>query len=115
MKCKSIEILRFALVGCVLFACSPVSFAAEKAEKGTNAPAGTADKASPNRFYGTISKIDTNKNSFTVADQTFVITAESQVTNKDGEKAKLADALVGEPARGTYTKKSDGKLEVTKV
>jgi hypothetical protein len=27
----------------------------------------------------------------------------------------LADAVVGEAARGTYTKKSEGTLEVTKV
>ena len=81
----------------------------------TNATSAAADKAAPNRFYGAITKVDTNKNSFTVGDQTFVITAESQVTNKDGEKAKLADAIVGEPARGTYTKKSDGTLNVTKV
>jgi hypothetical protein len=85
------------------------------ADKSTNTPAATADKASPNRFYGAISKIDTNKNAFTVGDQTYVITAESQVTNKDGEKAKLSDAVVGEPARGTYTKRSDGTLNVTKV
>ena len=29
--------------------------------------------------------------------------------------ATLADAVVGEPARGSYTKSSDGKLNVTKV
>src|SRR5215470_17465610 len=80
------------------------------AAESTNAPAAVKD--SPNRFYGPISKINTNKNSFTVGDQTFVITAESQVVNKDGEKAKLSDAVVGEPARGTYTKKTDGTLNV---
>jgi hypothetical protein len=83
------------------------------AADATNAP--TAAKDGPNKFYGPISKIDTNKNSFTVGDQTFVITPETQVVNKDGEKAKLTDAVVGEPARGTYTKKSDGTLDVTKV
>ena len=84
------------------------------ADTATNAPS-TSSKDGPNRFYGPISKIDTNKNSFTVGDQTFVITAESQVVNKDGEKAKLSEAVVGEPARGSYTKKSDGTLNVTKV
>ena len=84
------------------------------ADTATNARS-TASKDGPNRFYGPISKVDTNKNSFTVGDQTFVITAETQIVNKDGEKAKLSDAVVGEPARGSYTKKSDGTLDVTKV
>ena len=85
---------------------------ARGAEPATNA---SAEKAAPDRFYGSVSKVDTNKNTFTVGDQTFVVTAETQVTKKDGEKGSLADAVVGEPARGTYTKKSDGTLNVTKV
>jgi len=106
------RIHRFSVIALAVFASALLAGAAET---GTNAPGATADKAAPNRFYGSISKVDTNKNSFTVGDQTFVITAESQIVNKDGEKAKLADAVVGEPARGTYTKKSDGTLNVTKV
>src|SRR5580765_7573894 len=106
MNCKILPMLAAA----ALILTPPLT---SNAADATNAPA--AAKDSPNRFYGPISKIDTNKNSFTVGDQTFVITAESQVVNKDGEKAKLADAVVGEPARGTYTKKSDGTLDVTKV
>jgi len=96
----------------VLFVATANALAADTA---TNTAASSADKGGPNKFYGPVSKVDTNKNSFTVADQTFIITPESQVINKDGEKAKLADAVVGEPARGTYTKKSDGTLDVTKV
>ncbi len=106
------KIVQLACLAAFVFAEASV---APAADKSTNATAAAADKANPNRFYGAISKIDTNKNSFTVGEQTFVITAESQVTNKDGEKAKLSDAVVGEPARGTYTKKSDGTLNVTKV
>jgi hypothetical protein len=85
---------------------------ARGAESATNAP---AEKSGPNRFYGSVSKVDTNKNTFTVGDQTFVVTAETEITKKDGEKGSLADAAVGEPARGTYTKKSDDTLNVTKV
>jgi hypothetical protein len=92
-----------------------VPLVSSAAETSTNAPGTTASKDGPNRFYGPVTKVDTNKNAFTVGDQTFVITAETQIVNKDGEKAKLADAVVGEPARGTYTKKSDGTLNVTKV
>jgi hypothetical protein len=69
----------------------------------------------PNKFYGPITKVDTKKGTFTVGDQTFTIIPESELTTKDDKKATLADAVVGEPARGTYTKKSDGTLNVTKV
>jgi hypothetical protein len=79
----------------------------------TNAPA-AAEKPGPNRFYGPISAVDTNANTFTVGEQTFKISDESQVT-KDAKPAKITDAVVGEPARGTYTKTADGKLVVTKV
>ena len=33
----------------------------------------------------------------------------------DDKPATIADAVVGEAARGSYTKSSDGKLNVTKV
>jgi hypothetical protein len=79
----------------------------------TNSTA-AAEKPGPNRFYGPVSAVDTNAMTFTVGEQTFKITGESQVT-KNAQPATIADAVVGEPARGTYTKKSDGKLIVTKV
>jgi hypothetical protein len=80
-------------------------------DTATNAPA----KPGPNRFYGPVTKVDTNASTFSVGDQTFKIVAESEVTTKDGSKGTVADAVVGEPARGSYTKKSDGTLDVTKV
>ena len=79
----------------------------------TNAPA-ASDKPGPNRFYGPMTAVDTNAMTFTVGEQTFKLTDESQVT-KDAKPAKITDAAVGEPARGTYTKTADGKLIVTKV
>jgi hypothetical protein len=79
----------------------------------TNAPAAT-EHPGPNRFYGPITALDTNAMTFTVGDQTFKITGESQIT-KNGQAAKIGDGVVGEPARGTYTKTADGKLIVTKV
>jgi hypothetical protein len=79
----------------------------------TNSPA-TGEKPGPNRFYGPISAVNTNAMTFTVGDQTFKIAGESQVTKND-QPATIADAVVGEPARGTYTKTADGKLVVTKV
>ena len=79
----------------------------------TNSPAAT-EKPGPNRFYGPIAAVDTNAMTFTVGDQTFKITPESQIT-RNSQPAKITDAVVGEPARGTYTKTADGKLIVTKV
>jgi hypothetical protein len=67
-----------------------------------------------NKFYGPVTAVDTTAKTFTVNDQIFTITAESQVT-KGTNNATLADAVVGEPARGSYVKGADGKLEVTKV
>jgi hypothetical protein len=101
---------------CAAFAAiltAPVVSFAEGAS--TNAPAAPSETPGPNKFYGPISKIDTNKMTFTVGDQTFKVVGETEMTTKDGTKATLSDAVVGEPARGTYTKKADGTLDVTKV
>jgi hypothetical protein len=75
-----------------------------------------AAEPGPSKFYGTISAVDAAAGTFTVDKQTFAIVAESQLTKAaDGSAATIADAVVGETARGTYTKSSDGKLKVTKV
>lgn len=81
----------------------------------TNTPAAApAASAAPAKFYGPVTAVDTNAMTFTVGDQTFAVTGESQMT-KDGKPATLADATVGEPARGSYTTTKAGKLDVTKV
>jgi hypothetical protein len=77
---------------------------------GTDQPA-----AGASRFYGAITAIDANAKTFSVGDQTFCVVGESHLTKADDSEATLADAKVGEPARGTYTKGADGKLNVTKV
>ncbi len=93
-----------ALLGAAIIALPSLS----RAEDSTNSAAG------PAKFYGKISAVDTNAMTFTVGDQTFVITGESHLT-KDGKAATITDATVGEPARGSYTTGSDGKLDITKV
>ena len=81
----------------------------------TNAPAAAPGAtAAPAKFYGPVTAVDTNAMTFTVGDQTFTVTGESQMT-KDSKPATLADATVGEPARGSYTTTKGGKLDVTKV
>jgi len=83
------------------------------ADTATNAPA-ASDQTGPTKFYGLVTAVDTNAMTFTVGDQTFAITSESQLT-KSNKMATLADAVVGEPARGSYVKGKNGKLEITKV
>ena len=68
----------------------------------------------PLKFYGPVTAVDTNAMTFTVGDQTFALTGESQVT-RNGQTATVADIVVGDPARGSYTKGADGKLDITKV
>jgi hypothetical protein len=80
----------------------------------TTKPATPADQTAKSKFYGSVTAVDTNAMTFTVGDQTFTVTSESQIT-KNGQTATLANAVVGEPARGSYTKSADGKLDVTKV
>jgi hypothetical protein len=81
----------------------------------TNSTGSSAAQPGPERFYGPISKVDAAKHTFTVNEQTFNVTGETQMTTGDGQKASFTNAVVGEPARGTYTKSKDGSLNVTKV
>jgi hypothetical protein len=97
---------------CMLFAAATLGTATLTRADDSAAPA-TAP-ASPSKFYGPVTAIDTNAMTFTVGDQTFAVTSESHLT-KAGKPATLSDAVVGEPARGTYTTGKDGKLDVTKV
>jgi hypothetical protein len=80
------------------------------------APSTNPDQAGVTKFYGTISAVDTKAMTFTVDNQVYSVVAETHMTKaKDDSPATLADAVVGEPARGSYVKASDGKLNVTKV
>jgi hypothetical protein len=86
-----------------------------RAADDTAAPA-KKGKSAGEKFYGPITAVDTNAMTFVVSDQTFTLTSKSEITSaKDDSKATIAEAVVGQPARGTYTKTSDGKNEVTKV
>jgi hypothetical protein len=87
-------------------------------DAATTAPATTApatEAAASTKFYGSVSAIDAKAMTFTIGDQTFAVGADVKMTKADGSTATLADAVVGEPARGTYTTGSDGKLNVEKV
>jgi hypothetical protein len=87
--------------------------------RAADAPATTAPATEPaasTKFYGSVTAIDATAKTFTVGEQTFTVGADTPMTKADGSTATLADAVVGEPARGTYTTAADGKtLNVTKV
>lgn len=105
LKLTGIAILAAAMLGTATLA---------RAEDSTNAPAAAPETTGPAKFYGPVTAVDTNAMTFTVGDQTFTVTGESHMT-KNGEVVTLAAAVVGEPARGSYVKGKDGKLDVTKV
>jgi hypothetical protein len=83
-------------------------------QTSTNTPAAMPDNATPGKFKGAVTAVDTNAMTFTVGDQTFNVTSESRLS-KNGKPATLSETVVGDPARGTYTTGSDGKLNVTKA
>ncbi len=105
LKITTLTILAAAVVGAPALS--------RAADAATNAPA-ASDQTGPTKFYGPVTAVDTNAMTFTVGDQTFTVTGESQIT-KSNKTATLADAVVGEPARGSYVKGRAGKLEITKV
>jgi hypothetical protein len=112
MKKTLFKIAAAMLVGAVIVTAPALVRGADDAAKG--ATGATKDQPAPEKFYGPVTAVDTKAMTFTVGDQTFTVTSKSQLTKSD-KTATLADAVVGEPARGSYTKGKDGKLEITKV
>jgi hypothetical protein len=119
------NIVTWKTVGLMILAAiafGPVS--AVKAEEKDNAakpaapaaPTTTPDAPGPAKFYGVISAVDQNAKTITIDGQAYHVVGESQMTKaSDGTAATLADATVGEPARGSYTKSADGAMNITKV
>jgi len=112
LKITTVTLLAAAIVGTSALTWADV--AATPPATNPSTPTTKPDQAAVTKFYGPVVAVDTTAMTFTVGDQTFTITGETQMT-KDGKTATLADAVVGEPARGSYTQTSDGKLTVTKV
>jgi hypothetical protein len=113
------SIFRIAAIAVFTIALVPMTVLASKhtSNEATSQPTvgdSGPDEKSPTKFYGTITAIDPKAMTFTIGEQTFSVIGETKMT-KNGKDATIADAVVGEPARGTYTKTDDGKLNVTKV
>lgn len=110
MKIRTIKVALITL-GVATFAGMAASV---RADDNTSAPAAPAAQTASSKFSGPVTAVDTNAMTFTVNDQTFTITPESRISRK-GKSATLADVVVGEPAKGSYTRDAEGKLDVTKV
>src|SRR6476660_3995291 len=103
---------------CTLFAAltvlPSVSRSAED-KPATTGPATKPDKVA-DKFYGVVMAVDTAAKTFTIDNQVYHVVADTQMTKAaDDSAATLADATVGQPARGSYTKAADGTMNVTKV
>src|SRR3954452_19747608 len=93
-----------ATFGLVIDGIAASSHAADAATKPA-APTTQPDQGGPLKFYGVISAIDVQAKTFTVDNQTYTVIGETHMTKAaDDSPATLADAVVGEPARGTYTR-----------
>src|SRR4051812_37532506 len=115
LKMKTIGAVAIAAIAVTTTSCAADTSTNKTAASPAMAPAPAASETEgPAKFYGPVSAVDAAAKTLTVGDQTYTVTGESQVT-KDGKPATLADAVVGEPARGSFTKSKDGKLEVTKL
>jgi hypothetical protein len=116
MKSKILLFAALTFAAAIIMAIPVCTYAADDAP--ATAPAtspATQPDAATTKFYGTVTAVDTTAKTFTVGDQTFSIVDASKMTKADDSTATLADAVVGQPARGTYNKTADGKLEIVKV
>jgi hypothetical protein len=108
--------LGVAAIALVSAACLMSPDQLRAADTSTTQPTTGPSDAGASKFYGTISAVDPDAKTFTVDNQTYSVVGETQMTKaEDGSQATIADAVVGQPARGSFTKSSDGKLHVTKV
>ena len=87
---------------------------AEEKPAATTGPATKPDAGT--KFYGVVMAVDASAKTFTIDNQVYRVVADTQMTKAaDDSPATLADAQVGQPARGSFTKAADGQLNVTKV
>jgi hypothetical protein len=118
------EFMKYTILALSILAlfASTISLADDAAAPTTNPsdspatqPDQSAKKSGPSKFYGVVSAIDATAKTFTIDGITYQLTDDSAMTKGDGSAATLADAVVGQPARGSYHKAHDGTLNITKV
>lgn len=106
----NIRLLKLSLLTIVTAAITTFCLVSRADDAGAAAPA----KPAKAKFSGAVSAVNVGAKTFTVGDQTFTVTDDSKIS-RNGKEATLADVVVGDPAKGSYTKGADGKLDVTKV
>ncbi len=124
MKNKSL-IISCACVA-ALAVCAPLSVSA-KGKKSEASPAPSASPAASAAattstrsipYHGTISAVDQNAKTFTIAgketSRVFKVTDRTTVT-KDEKPATMSDITADEKVRGSYWKNEDGSLEARSV
>jgi hypothetical protein len=104
------RLLKILLLTIITAAITAMSLVSRADDAGAAAPA----KPAKAKFSGQVTAVDVNAKTFTVGDQTFTLTDDSKIS-RNGQEATLADVVVGDPAKGSYTTGADGKLDVTKV
>jgi hypothetical protein len=103
------RLLKISLLTIVTAAITALSLVARAEDTGA-----AAAKPAKTKFSGTVSAVNASAKTFTVGNQTFTVTDGSKIS-RNGKEATLADVVVGDPAKGSYTTGADGKLDVTKV
>ncbi|HTR43557.1 MAG TPA: hypothetical protein VMH87_18245 [Pseudomonadales bacterium] len=104
------KLLKISLLTLVTVAITSLSLISRADD--TTAPA--ADKPAKSKFSGSVTAVDASAKTFTVDGQTYTVTDGSKIS-RNGKSATLADVVVGDPVKGSYTTGADGKLDVTKV
>jgi len=85
----------------------------KRAEKAGDAnKAENANRALP--FRGKVDAVDKDAKTVKVGERVFHVSAQTKI-EKDGKAATLADAVVGEPVRGSARKGDDGKMTLVSV
>ena len=112
MNIRQIKVTLLALVAAAIATMATSVRADDSTTPAT--PSAPSDQAAASKFRGSVTAVDTNAMTFTVDDQKYTVTSESQLS-RNGKAATLSDVVVGDPVRGSYTKGADGKLDVTKV
>ena len=84
-----------------------------------NKPAAAKTESAPKKklprpFHGKLAAVDLTARTIQVGKSTYQITPETKIT-KDGQPAKLADAVVGEPVRGYVEPTEDDKMAARTV
>jgi len=111
MKNTFVKIAVAGLVAAALINTSIPARAADPAEPAMENPS-TKHNVVP--FHGKIVAVDATAMTLTVGKRTFKVTETTRI-EREGNPAKLSEAIVGENIGGAYKKADDGTLVITSL